>query len=142
MRPALWRDDFRFDTNASVISPTGVYAALPPARILDTRTGVGGIPGPLAAGATVDVQVTGQGGVPVTGVSAVVLNATVVNPTSGGFLTIFPSGTARPLASDLNYGVAEIRPNLVVVKLGTGGKVSLYTLAEDHVVFDVAGYLS
>lgn len=44
-----------------------------------------------------------------------------------GSLTIFPSGAAKPLASDLNYAAGEIRPNLVVVRLGGEGKVALYT---------------
>ncbi len=89
-----------------------------------------------------DVQVTGLGGVPATGVAAVTFNATVVSPGAPGYLTIFPAGTARPLASDLNHASGETRPNLVVAKVGTGGKVSLYTSAGGHVVFDFAGWTS
>jgi hypothetical protein len=130
-------------TDASAPAPgTGTYVALSPARVLDTRTGAGGVTGPLAAGASVDVAVTGTGGVPATGVSAVVLNATVVGPAGPGFLTVFPAGSARPLASDLNYAPGETRPNLVVVKVGAGGKVSLFTSAATHVVFDVAGWFT
>ena len=130
-------------TDASVAGTTGVYTPLIPARILDTRDGTGGIAGPVAGGhARVDVQVTGRGGVPAVGVSAVILNATVTQPAGRGYLTISPTGTARPLASDLNYAAGETRPNLVVVKVGTGGKVSLFTSAGTHVVFDVAGWFS
>ena len=68
-----------------------------------------------------------------------VLNLTVTQPAGGGFLTLFPTGTARPLASDLNGAGGETRPNLVV-KVGAGGKVGLYTWAGTHVVFDVAGW--
>ena len=137
--------DIIVDTNGwftnGVQATTGsVYAALTPARILDTRTGTGGVPGPRPADSTVDIQITGQGGVPATGVSAVILNATVVNPAGQGYLTVFPAGTTRPVVSDLNYASGEIRPNLVVVKLGTGGKVSLYTPTAVDVVFDVAGF--
>ena len=129
-------------TDASVAGAVGAYNPLTPARILDTRNGTGGISGPRPANSTVDVQVTGQGGVPATGVSAVILNATVISPTAMGFLTVFPAGTVRPLASDLNYANGEIRPNLVVAKVGTGGKVGLYTSASGHYVFDVAGWIS
>ncbi len=129
-------------TNSSVAGTAGGTTVLNPARILDTRDGTGGIPGPIGAGSTVDVQVTGQGGVPATGVSAVILNATVVSPTGAGWLTIFPTGTARPVASDLNYAPGETRSNLVVVRLGTGGKASLFTAAGAHIVFDVAGWVS
>ncbi len=129
-------------TDATVAGTNGTFTPLTPARILDTRFGVGGIMGPLGAGSTVDVQVTGQGGVPASGVTAVVLNATVVSPSGMGFLTVFPTGVARPNASDVNYAAGETRPNLVVVKLGTGGKVSVYTQTGTHVIFDVTGWIT
>jgi hypothetical protein len=128
-------------TDASQAGTAGAYVPLTPARSLDTRDGTGGVT-TRPAGTTVDVQVTGRGGVPDSGVSAVILNATVVNPTGPGYLTVFPAGTAMPLASDLNYATGEIRPNLVVVKVGAGGKVSLYTSTGTDVVFDVAGYFT
>ncbi len=129
-------------TDASVAGTTGMFISLPPTRVLDTRNGTGGIIGPRLAGSTVDVQVAGQGGVPASGVSAVVLNAIDVGATGVGWLTVFPAGTARPLVADLNYASGETRANLVVAKLGTDGKVSLFTSATSHVVFDVAGYIS
>jgi hypothetical protein len=129
-------------TDATQVGAGGAYAALVPARILDTRTGTGDINGPLGPGTTVEVQVTGRGGVPVNGVTAVILNATVVSPAGPGYLTIFPTGAPRPLASDLNYATGEIRPNLVVVAVGNGGKVSLFTPTSAHVVFDVAGFFT
>ena len=114
------------------------YNALPPARILDTRTAAGGKLGP---GATLDLQVTGRGEVPVSGVSAVVLNMTVTEPTAGGFLTAWPAGQPRPLASNLNFVPGQTVPNLVVAKVGAGGKVSLFNFqGAAHVVADVAGW--
>jgi hypothetical protein len=129
-------------TDASAPGSTweGSYVPLTPTRILDTRDGTGGITGPLAALGAVEVQVTGHGGVPGSGVTAVTLNATVVSPSGPGFLTIFPTGTSQPLASDLNHASGELRANLVVVQVGTAGKVSLYTRSSSHVVFDVAGF--
>ncbi len=138
--------DLVVDTNGwftdAVQTVGSPYVPLTPARILDTRTGTGGIPGPLGAGSTVEVQVTGRGGVPVNGVTAVVLNTTVVSPAGPGWLTIFPTGTAQPVASDLNYAAGEIRPNLVVVKVGAGGKVSLFSPTSAEVIFDVAGFFT
>jgi hypothetical protein len=129
-------------TDASVVGTAGGYTPLVPARILDTRDGTGGITGTRLAASTVDVQVTGRGGVPASGVSAVILNATVTGPTAPGWLTIFPAGTVRPLTADVNYAAGETRPNLVVVQVGAGGKVSLFTSASTQVVFDVAGWFS
>ena len=126
----------------SLAGASGAYTPLVPARILDTRDATGGITGPVAGGTSVDVQVTGRGGVPASGVSAVILNATVTQPAGPGWLTISPTGAARPLASDLNFAAGETRPNLVVARVGDGGRVNVFTPTGAHVVFDVAGWFS
>jgi len=129
-------------TDASVAGSLGALVPVSPARILDTRDGTGGLAGPLTAGANVDAQVTGRGGVPASGARAVVLNATVVSPAAAGHLTVFPAGTARPLTSDLNFAAGETQANLVVVQLGAGGKVAMSAAAGTHVIFDVAGWVT
>ena len=117
------------------------YHPLDPARILDTREGVGAPVGPLGPGAALNLQVTGRAGVPATGVSAVVLNVTVTEPTAPSFLTAWPTGHALPLASNLNYVAGQTVPNLVVVNVGDGGRVGLYNSSGSaHVVADVAGW--
>ena len=117
------------------------YTSLSPARVLDTRNGTGAPVGKLGQGSSMDLQVTGQGGVPASGVSAVVLNVTVTEPTAPSFLTAWPTGVALPLAANLTYLPGQTVPNLVIVKVGTGGKVSLYNSAgSTHVVADVAGW--
>lgn len=111
-----------------------------PARVLDTRSGVGAA-GRVGAGAQLSLQVTGRGGIPGSGVSAVVLNVTVTEPTAVSFLTAWPAGEARPLASNLNYVPGQTVPNLVAVKVGEGGRVNLYNdLGSVHVVADMAGW--
>jgi len=113
------------------------FTSLPPERILDTRSGPAK-PGPASVQ---ELQVTGRAGVPETGVSAVVLNVTVTEPTAGSYLTGWPAGVAQPLASNLNYVAGLTVPNLVVVKVGEGGKVNLYNNAGwAHVIADVAGW--
>ncbi|HEX3622441.1 MAG TPA: VCBS repeat-containing protein [Acidimicrobiales bacterium] len=120
---------------------TGTYHSLSPARTLDTRDGTGGVAGPIGPGATIAVAIAGRGGVPATGVSAVAVNVTATQPSTGGFLTVFPSGTARPLASNLNVGPGQTVPNLVLAKVGADGKVSVYNNAgTTHVIFDVVGW--
>lgn len=117
------------------------YTPVTPARILDSRTGNGAPATPVGAGSTLPLQVTGRGGVPSTGVSAVVLNVTATETSGGGYLTLWPAGSARPLASNLNYAAGQTVPNLVVVKVGDGGKVNLYNSSGSmHVVADVAGW--
>src|SRR5438128_7730336 len=68
----------------------GTYHPLSPVRILDTRTGLRGVPrARLGTGGTLNVQVAGHGGVPA-GVSAVVLTPTVTRTTAPSFLTVWP----------------------------------------------------
>jgi hypothetical protein len=124
-------------------TPTGEFTALTPARVLDTRdgTGRGGTTSPLRSASKVDVQITGRGGVPTSGVSAVVLNATVTEPTAGSYLRVWPAGQQEPVVSNLNFSPGQTVPNLVTVAVGDGGKVSVLNAAgTTHVVFDVAGY--
>jgi hypothetical protein len=100
-------------------SPLGEFTPLSPARILDTRdgTGRGGVTTPVGGGASIPVQVTGRGGVPGSGVQAVVLNATVTAPTASSYLTIWPIGSGRPLISNLNFVASQTVANLVTVQL-------------------------
>jgi len=127
----------------SYVQPPGPYHALSPARVLDTRTSVGGHLGKLGLNGTMAIQITGRGGVPSTGVSAVVMNVTVTNTTAGSFLTIYPDGVLRPLASNLNWVAGQTVPNLVEVGVGADGKVAAYNAAgSTDVIFDVAGYVS
>jgi uncharacterized protein YkwD len=127
---AGWYDDGTSATGAT-------YHPLTPSRILDTRNGSG----PLGAAAVMDVQVAGQGGVPAAGVSAVVTNVAVTGPTATSFLTVFPTGEALPLASNLDFGAGQTVPNLVVAKQGAGGRLSIYNAAgTTHVIADVAGW--
>jgi len=113
----------------------GQFTAVTPARLLDTRT-AGTKP---AADSTTDLQVSGANGVPANA-TAVVLNATGTEATADGFITVYPTGEPRPLASNQNLVAGQTRANLVTVKLGAGGKVSLYTQQGGHLVVDVLGY--
>lgn len=131
-------------------SPTGgSYVPVTPARIADTRTG-SGMPyagQTLTAGGTLNVQVTGVGGVPATGVCAAVLNVTVAGSapswvsTASGFLTVFPTGAAQPLASNLNFVSGQTAANQVTVPVGAGGLISIFNHAGNtNIVVDVDGY--
>ena len=54
----------------------------------------------------VELDALGRGGVPTTGVGAVVLNVTMIRPDRNGLATMVPgAGDDRPLASSLNAAV-------------------------------------
>jgi CSLREA domain-containing protein len=121
----------------------GYFHPLSPYRILDTRTSPQGVPaGKLQHNSVITVDVTGgPSGVPDSNVSAVVINATVTEPTHGSFLTVYPSGVQRPMASNLNFSPGQTVPNLVTVKVGIDGKVKVYNaVGQVHVIFDIVGW--
>ena len=95
------------------------FHSLSPVRVLDTRTGLGAAKAPVGSGRSIDVQLTGVGGVPATGVAAVVFNLTAVSPTTGGFLTVYPTGSTRPTASTLNFTTGQTVANEVIATVGT-----------------------
>ena len=112
---------------------------LVPDRLLDTRVGIGAPAGRVAAGGVVDLQVTGVGAVPA-GVDAVVLNLTAVMPSTPGFLTCWPTGQSQPYISNVNYEPGRVIPNLVLCKVGAGGKVSIFVSDGDvDLIADVVG---
>jgi hypothetical protein len=123
------------------------YHPLTPWRILDTRDGTGGVQAPLAAGEVRNVRVTGSwpgsAALVPANASAVVLNATVTNTSLPSYLTVFPAGVARPLASNLNWSAGQTVPNLVEVGVGTNGQVSLYNSeGSSDVILDLAGWVA
>ncbi|HZQ50297.1 MAG TPA: fibronectin type III domain-containing protein [Candidatus Dormibacteraeota bacterium] len=123
--------------SAAVVPGLGAYHPLTPARILDTRS-----TSRLAAAATRDVAVAGQGGVPSSGATAAVLNVTATGTTAAGYLAVWPAGTPRPATSNLNWSAGKTVANLVEVAIGSGGAVSVFNaLGGADVVIDVEGYV-
>ena len=98
------------------------FTPITPCRLLDTRAGlaVGATPPrttPLGQGEAITVPARGNFGNCV-GLSATstgaALNVTVVNGTTGSFLTVWPSDSDKPLASSLNWvGGQPATPNQV-----------------------------
>jgi hypothetical protein len=133
-------------TDSSDPSATGTqFTAITPARIADTRPGSGSpnSGSPLGPGATMKVQVAGAGGAPASGVEAAVLNVTVTDATQPSYLTVWPTGTVQPTASDLNWVSGQTVANLVVAKLGPDGAIQVYNAAGSvDVVVDVSGWYS
>ncbi len=126
----------------------GSPSAVVPARVLETRSGpkdktfdgqFQGI-GARGAGTTTELTVAGRAGVP-SNAASVMLNVTAVTPAAAGYLTVYPCGTTKPLASNVNYVAGQVVPNAVLVKIGTAGKVCIYTSAATHIVTDVNGYV-
>ena len=137
-------DVFGWYSDGTGTQPSGgLYGPLDPARLLNTRNGIGGISTAIGPGQTVELPVTGVGGVPATGVGAVVLNVTATQPTGSSWLTSFPTGGAVPNTAALTYVPGQTVSNLVVAKVGTGGKTSLRNASGTvHLIVDVFGWYS
>jgi hypothetical protein len=129
--------------DSTTASTASTYVPVSPARTTDTRVG-SGLPNAgstLGAKGSLNVQVTGVGVVPTSGVTAVVMNITVVGPTASSFVTVFPEGTTQPGVSNLNFTAGETLANLVTVPVGSQGGVTIYNFAGTvKVVVDVEGY--
>ncbi len=119
------------------------YTPLTPYRILDTRTS-----SPLGPGAIRSLQVTSSTlGVPIPATAtAAVLNVTEVSGSASSLLTVFPFGTVRPNASNLNFAAHTVIANLVTVTLGANGVqgwIDIYNAAGSvNVLVDVEGYFA
>ena len=75
--------------------------------------------------------------------TAVVLNVTVDNPNGAGYFTLYADGTPQPPTSDLNFAPGALLSNLVVVRVGSDGKLDLYNLiGSPNAVVDVLGYFN
>jgi hypothetical protein len=82
------------------------YHAITPCRLFDTRDGTGTAAGARPNPGPHTFRVQGKCGVPV-GADAVSLNVTVITPTTGGDLRLFPSNVGQPLVAVMTYGAQE-----------------------------------
>ena len=126
---------------ATATPAPGTFTPLTPARLLDTRTGAH--PKPVGARAVLALTVAGRGGVPALGsVAAVAINVTATRATRSGNITVYPTGTRQPTASNLNYLAGHTIANQVMAKVGTGGRVELAnnSAGTTDLVVDVTGY--
>lgn len=121
----------------------GEYRGIAPTRVLDTRDGTGAPVGPLGPGGRVDVPITGVGDIPASGVLAVAVNITVVDPTAASYVSAFPTLGSAPFVSNVNVQPGDVRPNLAIVRIGDGGRITLLNAqGSTNVVLDVQGYFS
>lgn len=127
------------------------FVALPaPVRIADTRSGNGGRHGALGNGNSFGLDAGGLYGVPYD-VSGLWVGLTAIGTTPGdlkgnGYLTIYPSGTGQPHASNLDFtGTRSILNNGIATLSGRTaalppGFVTADTGAPVNVIEDAYGY--
>jgi hypothetical protein len=115
------------------------YVEVPSTRVLDSRLPQYGA-AKMAGNTAIHLQITGAVVPP--NARSVALNVTATEPDLPGFLTVYPTGAARPTTSNLNYVAGQTIPNAVIVGLGPTGAVDIFSNASTHVVVDVVGYFA
>ncbi len=119
-------------------SDVGLFVPVTPQRLLDSREPpLGALPG---HNRTAEVPVAGHANLPLSGIGAVVVNATVTQTTGQGFFSVWPAQTYRPLASSLNATHAgQTIANHVITPVSTGG-LAFYTQNGAHLIVDISGW--
>jgi hypothetical protein len=146
--PISSADTFSF--TVPVPSPGLVFTGVAPTRVCDTR--------PPAVSSITDACSNHplQPGVPLVvdlptsvvpaNAGAVVANVTVIGPTGVGYLAVYPSGSAVPASSNLNFTTGQTVANLVTVATGpSGGQRAITVVASlgvplSDVIVDIQGY--
>jgi uncharacterized protein (DUF1501 family) len=128
----------------AVVTPASRFVPITPVRLVDTRDGTGGaLNRALNPGESFRVPITGQPGIPASGVTAVVANVTAVGSSVPNYFSVFPGGTANPGTSNLNAGPGRPVPNLVVMGVGADGTIEVFNShGFSHCLVDAFGYFT
>jgi beta-lactamase class A len=122
---------------ADDVATAGRFQQVVPSRVFDSRQGRA-----VAANGVVTVPIKGAAGVPRSGVSAVAVNVTVTNATDDGYWTVWPTGTKRPEASNINTHRGDTIANTTLVPIGRDGSISIFGTGGGHVLVDVLGWFT
>ena len=133
---------------AAGFNPVSTISTVTPTRIIDTRTGTGGVGiGRVgdggAGGVPLAYSVAGTGGVPVSDVAAVSLNVTVTNSEVSrgiGYVSVYPWLNGRPNVSNLNFTTGQTVPNAVIVPLDSNGDACFFVYGRADLIVDVNGW--
>src|ERR1022692_1814462 len=124
--------------------PTALqFVPLPsPCRAVDTRPERGG-GGPIQGGIPQNFPISGAGSCGIlTSAAAYSMNVSAVPEGPLGYLTVWPAGQPRPLASTLNSLDGRIKANAAIIPAGTSGEISVYATSTTNVIVDVNGYFA
>lgn len=129
------------------ISPGVAFVAVSPCRMVDTRGAVGPYGGPkFNAGEERSYDLNNHPtctGIPA-GVESYSLNLTATQTNGDGFLSAYPTGTAFPGVSTVNYtGVNATIAGAAIVPADGNGSINVIAgVSGTHVVIDINGYFT
>lgn len=122
-------------------SPDGLFRAVTPLRMFDTRAS-----SPVTAGGTIEMYAdtpAAQSALDqyLAEASALVFNTTVTGNLADGFVTAYPARTNPPETSSINWLGGESVANLTISPISSAG-VAFQTSAATHVIVDVTGFFT
>lgn len=129
-------------STAAVLTDDLSSTPITPQRFLDTRAGQSALDArktPLGAGEAFTMSVAARGDVPL-GATAVLVNITALNASTRTFITVYPTGTTRPLASILNPSPTLTVTNSATVLLADGSFQIYNSSGTVDVIVDVMAY--
>ena len=119
----------------------GRFTPVSPTRLLDTREPTSQHFGVLGPNEALTVNVAALAGLPADAAAAA-LNVTVTDSTASGYWTVYPAGSTRPTASNLNVnGAGSTIANQVIAPL-SGGQTTIYTQSGGDLVIDLVGWFT
>lgn len=126
------------------ISDGVAFVAMEPCRVFDTRNVNGPYGGPrLLANTTRDFDInSGPCTGILSGVEAYSMNFGAILPDGIGFVTIWPTGLARPTVSSINTIPGYVLANAAIVPAGTNGQISVFPNTGMHLYGDINGYFT
>jgi hypothetical protein len=127
------------DASQPAVSGIGLFVPVAPSRFYDSRSPSHSIHAGLS---TVTVPLAGPPLVVPAGAGAISMNLTSDQATGTGFVTVYPTDGAFPLASNLNYVAATPVANAALVKLSAAGTLNTFVNVATHVIIDVNGYFT
>lgn len=135
--PGIWQKVVAL--RAGFAAAGAVYYLPVPVRLLDTRESA-----PIAGGTSITLPVGGAGGIPADA-RGVLGNITAIQAVADGFLTLYPTGEPRPLASSNNYAAGAIVNTLAMSRLstttGATGRMQIFANVTTHVTFDAVAFV-
>ena len=129
-------------TASATVPLAGTYHPLTPARMIDSRIGLG-FTGPLGPRASVSVPLATLNAGPVpANATSVVLNVTATGSTSAGYLSVGP--VASIATSNVSYAAGQTVATLVTAQTGPSTSVTVTNggYGPVQVVADVEGYFT
>ena len=138
-------DGYTSQTSSQVFQTQGTdYTPYGPARVLDTRKGLGAARAPVAMGSYVKLKIAGNGAIPAD-VTAVALNLTVTDTTGAGYIGTSPDRNASPDQANVRYLAGQTTADSAVVKVDGDGYIDIYnegSTGSADLVADIAGYFA